>query len=77
MSCFEQAAVGSQGSRGTINHGYSTEEMLKASMSNKGRINVLLCYCLVGTYVGLPLGVAVSPGGAWYGDDGPHLAGIL
>jgi len=27
------------------------------SVSNEGRINVLLRYCLVGAYVGLPLGV--------------------
>jgi len=26
-------------------------------VSNEGRINVLLWYCLVGVYVGLPLGV--------------------
>jgi len=38
---------------------------LKASVSNEGRINVLLWYCLVGTNVGLPLGVEGSPGGKW------------
>ena len=38
---------------------------LKASVSNEGRINVLLWYCLVGAYVGLPLGVVGSPGGKW------------
>ena len=32
---------------------------------NEGRINVLLWYCLVGAYVGLPLGVVGSPGGKW------------
>jgi len=40
-------------------------EKLKASVSKEGRINVLLWYCLVGAYVGLPLGVAGSPGGKW------------
>jgi len=35
---------------------------LKASVSKEGRINVLLWYCLVGAYVGLPLGVVGSPG---------------
>jgi len=34
-------------------------------VSNEGRINVLLWYCLVSTYVGLPLGVVGSPGGKW------------
>jgi len=34
-------------------------------LSNEGRINILLWYCLVGTYVGLPLGVVGSPGGKW------------
>jgi len=34
-------------------------------VSNEGRINVLLWYCLVGAYVGLPLGVVGSPGGKW------------
>ena len=29
------------------------------------RINILLWYCLVGTYAGLPLGVVGSPGGKW------------
>ena len=38
---------------------------LKASVSNEGQINVLLWYCLVGAYVGLPLGVVGSPGGKW------------
>jgi len=40
----------------------------------------VLWYCLVGGYVGLPLGVVEAQevsGCAWYGDDGPHLAGIL
>jgi len=49
--------------------------MLKASVSNEGRINVLLWYCLFGTYVGsLPgfaLGVSCC---TWYGGDGPHLS---
>jgi len=50
---------------------------------NEGQINVLLWYYLVGAYIGLPLGVEVNPGSkwlrqcTWYGDDGPHLAGIL
>jgi len=43
----------------------STEEKLKASVSNEGRINVLLWYCLVDAYVRLPLGVEGSPGGKW------------
>jgi len=34
-------------------------------MSNEGQINVQLWYCLVGTYVGLPLRVEGSPGGKW------------
>jgi len=34
-------------------------------MSNEGRINILLWYCLVGAYVGLPLGVEGSPEGKW------------
>ena len=34
-------------------------------MSNEERINVLLWYCLVGTYAGLPLGVEGSPEGKW------------
>jgi len=34
-------------------------------MSNEGRINLLLWYCLVGAYAGLPLGVEGSPGGKW------------
>ena len=55
-----------------INHLYSAEEKhwwqqceLKASVSNEGRINVLLWYCLVGAYVGLSLGVVGSPGVKW------------
>jgi len=44
---------------------FSAEEKLKASVSNEGRINVLLWYCLVGAYAGLPLGVEGSPGGKW------------
>jgi len=36
-------------------------------VSNEGRINVLLWYCLVGMYVRLPLGVEGS-GCTWYGD---------
>ena len=35
-SCHKQAAVGSQGSGGTIKTKYSAEEMLKASVSNEG-----------------------------------------
>jgi len=46
--------MGLQGSGGTQNQSYSTE-MLKASVSNEGRMNVLLWYRLVGTYVGLLL----------------------
>jgi len=69
-SCLEQAAVGLQGSGGTINHVYSAEEML-----NEGRIDVLLWYRLVGAYVGLLPGFAVGVSGcAWYGGDGPHLS---
>ena len=34
-------------------------------MLNEWRIYVLLWYCLVGAYVGLPLGVEGSPGGKW------------
>jgi len=34
-------------------------------MSNEGQINILLWYCLVSEYVGLPLGVEGSPGGKW------------
>jgi len=41
----------------------SINHWLKAT--NEGWINVLLWYCLVGTYVGLPLGVEGSPGGKW------------
>ena len=40
--CFQQAAVGLQGSGGTLNSGDSAEEKLKASVSNEGRMNVLL-----------------------------------
>jgi len=40
--------VDSQGSGGTLNRVYSAEETLKASVSNEGRINVLLWYRLVG-----------------------------
>jgi len=47
--------------------------MLKASVSNEGRMNVLLWYRLVGTYVGLLPVLGVS-GCAWYGGDSPHLA---
>ena len=36
-----------------------------ASVSNEGRINILLWYCVVGAYAGLPLGVEGSPGGKW------------
>ena len=43
---------------------YSTEK-LKVSVSNEGRINVPLWYCLVGAYVGLPLDVEGSSGGKW------------
>ena len=63
-----------------IRDSYSAEEKLKASVSKEGRINVLLLYCLVGAYVGRPLGVEGSPGGKWLRvvrDDSPHLAGIL
>jgi len=38
---------------------------LHRPLSNEGQINVLLWYCLVGAYVGLPLGVEGSPGGKW------------
>ena len=58
----------SRGSGGTLNHLYSAEEKLKASVSYEGRTNVLLWYCLVGAYVGLPLGVEGSPGGKWLHD---------
>jgi len=34
-------------------------------VSNEGQINVLLWYCLVGAYAGLPLGVEENPGGKW------------
>ena len=44
--------------------------------SNEGQINVLLWYCLVGEYVGLPLGVEESPRGKWlhvvWGRQSPH-----
>ena len=39
--------------------------VILVSLSNEGQINVLLWYCLVGTYVGLPVGVEGSPGGKW------------
>jgi len=65
--------VGPQGSGDTLNSPYSAEEMLKASVSNEGRMNVLLWYRLVGAYVGLLPVLGVS-GCAWYGGDGPHLA---
>ena len=49
--------------------------MLKASVSNEGRMDVLLWYRLVGAYVGLLPGFALEVSGcAWYGGDGPHLA---
>jgi len=64
--------MGPQGSGGTLKMEYSAEEMLKASVSNEGRINVLLWYHLVGAYVGLLPVLGVS-GCAWYGDDSPHL----
>jgi len=38
----QQAAVGLKGSGGMLKMFYSAEEMLKASMSIEGRINVLL-----------------------------------
>ena len=67
--------MGSQGSGGTLNPVYSAEEMLKASVSNEGRMNVLLWYRLVGAYVGLLPGFAPEVSGcAWYGGDSPHLA---
>jgi len=34
-------------------------------MSNEWRINILLWYCLIGTYVGLRIGVVGNPGGKW------------
>jgi len=34
-------------------------------LRDEGRINVLLWYCLVGAYVGLPLDIVGSPGGKW------------
>jgi len=39
----KQAAVGLQGPGGTLNQAQSAEEMLKASVSNEGQMNVLLC----------------------------------
>jgi len=49
--------------------------MLKASVSNEGRINVLLWYRLIGAYVGLLPGFAPGVSGcAWYGGDSPHLS---
>jgi len=54
------------------NHHYSAEEKqwwqqceLKASVYNKGQINVLQWYCLAGTHVGLHLGVVRSPEDKW------------
>jgi len=47
-----------------INQFYSAEEMLKASVSNEGRIDVLLWYRLVGAYVGLLSGAPAS-GSKW------------
>jgi len=64
MPSLQQTAVGQRGPGGTQNHLCSAEK-LKASVSNEGRINVILWYCLVGAYVGLPLGVEGSPGGKW------------
>jgi len=49
---LQQAAVGPQGSGDTLNTLYSAEEMLKASVSIEGRINVLLWYRLVGALSG-------------------------
>ena len=67
--------MGPQGSGGTLKMPYSAEEMLKASVSNEGRMNVLLWYRLVGAYVGLFPGFAPGVSGcAWYGGDSPHLA---
>jgi len=56
--------VGSQGPGGTIKTDYSAEETLKASVSNEGRINVLLWYRLVGAHVGL-LSEAPASGSKW------------
>ena len=71
MPSLQQAAVGPRGS-GARKITSSAEEKhwwqqceLKASMSNEGRINILLWYCLIGAYVGLPLGVVGSAGGKW------------
>jgi len=51
---------------------YSAEEMLKASVSNEGRINVLLWYRLVGAHVGLLPGFAPGVSGCtWYRGDSP------
>ena len=56
--------MGSQESGGTLNSIYSAEEMLKASVSNEGRIDVLPWYRLVGAYVGLLSGASAS-GSKW------------
>jgi len=53
-----------------LNYSYSAEEMLKASVSNKGRMNVLLWYRLVDAYVRL-LPVLEVSGCAWYGVTAP------
>ena len=65
--------MGPQGSGGTVNPFYSAEEMLKASVSDEGRIDALLWFRLVGAYVGLLPVLGVS-GCTWYGGDSPHLA---
>ena len=46
--------------RGHAKSYYSAEEMLKASVSDEGRMNVLLWYRLVGAYVGLLPGFALE-----------------
>jgi len=47
-----------------INPNYSAEEMLKASVSDEGQINVLLWHRLVGAYVRL-LSEAPASGSKW------------
>jgi hypothetical protein len=53
ISRAEQEEVGPQGSGSMSNRDYSAEEILKASMFNEGRLNVLLWYFLVGCVIGL------------------------
>jgi len=59
MYCYQRIYISRTERKQTVK--YVTNSELNRICYKEGRINVLLWYCLVGAYVGLPLGVEGSP----------------